>query len=66
MAGPNHTLPTSGVARFSSGLSTYDFLKRTSYVSYSKQAFLEDQQSIIDLAEEEGLTAHAASIKVRL
>lgn len=66
MAGPNHTLPTSGVARFSSGLSTYDFLKRTSYVSYSKQAFLEDQKSIIDLAEEEGLTAHAASIKVRL
>ena len=66
MAGPNHTLPTSGVARFSSGLSTYDFLKRTSYVSYSKQAFLEDQHSIIDLAEEEGLTAHAASIKVRL
>ena len=66
MAGPNHTLPTSGVARFSSGLSTYDFLKRTSYVSYSKEAFLEDQQSIIDLAEEEGLTAHAASIKVRL
>ncbi len=66
MAGPNHTLPTSGVARFSSGLSTYDFLKRTSYVSYSKQAFLEDQKSIIDLAEVEGLTAHAASIKVRL
>ena len=66
MAGPNHTLPTSGVARFSSGLSTYDFLKRTSYVSYSKQAFLEDQKPIIDLAEEEGLTAHAASIKVRL
>jgi len=66
MAGPNHTLPTSGVARFSSGLSTYDFLKRTSYVSYSKEVFLEDQQSIIDLAEEEGLTAHAASIKVRL
>ena len=66
MAGPNHTLPTSGVARFSSGLSTYDFLKRTSYVSYSKEAFLEDQKSIIDLAEEEGLTAHTASIKVRL
>lgn len=66
MAGPNHTLPTSGVARFSSGLSTYDFLKRTSYVSYSKDAFLEDQHLIIDLAEEEGLTAHAASIKVRL
>jgi histidinol dehydrogenase len=66
MAGPNHTLPTSGVARFSSGLSTYDFLKRTSYVSYTKDAFLEDQQAIIDLAEEEGLTAHAASIKVRI
>jgi histidinol dehydrogenase len=66
MAGPNHTLPTSGVSRFSSGLSTYDFLKRTSYVEYSKDAFLEDADDIIAIAEKEGLSAHAKSIKVRL
>jgi histidinol dehydrogenase len=66
MAGPNHTLPTSGVSRFSSGLSTYDFLKRTSYVEYSKEAFLEDAKDIISIAEEEGLSAHAQSIKVRV
>jgi histidinol dehydrogenase len=66
MAGPNHTLPTSGVSRFSSGLSTYDFLKRTSYVQYSKEAFLEDADDIIAIAEKEGLSAHAKSIKVRL
>jgi histidinol dehydrogenase len=66
MAGPNHTLPTSGVSRFSSGLSTYDFLKRTSYVEYSKEAFLEDADDIIAIAEKEGLSAHAKSIKVRL
>ncbi len=65
LAGPNHTLPTSGFARFASGLSTYDFLKRTSYVSYSRLAFQEDQADVIRLAEAEGLTAHALSIKVR-
>jgi len=65
MAGPNHTLPTSGFARFASGLSTYDFQKRTSYVSYQRSAFLEDKEAIIKLAEAEGLTAHALSIKVR-
>lgn len=65
LAGPNHTLPTSGTARFSSGLSTYDFLKRTSYVMYAKEAFLNDQQDIINMAEEEQLTGHANSIKVR-
>jgi len=65
IAGPNHTLPTSGTARFSSGLSTYDFLKRTSYVMYSKEAFLDVQQDIINIAEEEQLTGHANSIKVR-
>jgi histidinol dehydrogenase len=66
MAGPNHTLPTSSTARYSSGLSTYDFLKRTSYVYYSKEAFIEDSESIITLAETESLEGHAQSIKVRL
>lgn len=65
MAGPNHTLPTSSFARFASGLSTYDFLKRTSYVEYNREAFHQDKDAIITLAEEEGLTAHALSIKVR-
>jgi histidinol dehydrogenase len=66
VAGPNHTLPTSGFARFASGLSTYDFLKRTSYVHYSRSAFQDDQADVIRLAEAEGLTAHALSMKVRL
>ncbi len=66
MAGPNHTLPTSSTARFSSGLSTYDFLKRTSYVSYNQQALLEDADAIMAIALEEGLEAHALSVKVRL
>lgn len=66
IAGPNHTLPTSGVSRFSSGLSTYDFLKRTSYVEYSKEALLNDSEDIIAIAEKEGLSAHAQSIKLRL
>jgi len=65
LAGPNHTLPTSGFARFASGLSTYDFLKRTSYVSYQRSAFETDKEDIIRLAEAEGLTAHALSMKVR-
>ena len=64
-AGPNHTLPTSGTARFASALSTLDFLKKTSVVSYTKEALLDASEAIIGLANEEGLTAHANSIKVR-
>ena len=65
IAGPNHTLPTSGTARFSSGLSTYDFIKRTSISRYDKQALSDVKDSIIRLAEEEGLSAHAAAIEIR-
>lgn len=65
MAGPNHTLPTSGTARFSSGLSTYDFVKRTSISRYDKQALTDVKDNIIRLAEEEGLSAHAAAIAIR-
>jgi histidinol dehydrogenase len=65
VAGPNHTLPTSGTATFASPLSVYDFVKRTSYVSYSKDALNEATSYIIGLAEAEGLDAHAYSIKVR-
>jgi histidinol dehydrogenase len=64
-AGPNHTLPTSGTARFSSALGVYDFIKRTSYIKYSKQALEKNRDKIIKFANKEGLTAHANSIKVR-
>ncbi|MBU1143122.1 MAG: histidinol dehydrogenase [Firmicutes bacterium] len=64
-AGPNHTLPTSGTARFASALSTLDFLKKTSVVSYDKDALREASEAIIGLANEEGLTAHANAIKIR-
>lgn len=64
-AGPNHTLPTSGTARFSSALGTYDFVKKTSYIQYSKEALASDKDHIMRFAAREGLTAHANSIKVR-
>lgn len=65
-AGPNHVLPTAGSARFASALNVDHFLKRTSVISYSAQALKRDGQSIVRLAELEGLTAHAASVGVRL
>jgi histidinol dehydrogenase len=66
LAGPNHVLPTSGSARFASGLSVYDFLKRTTYVSLPKSALEALGPTAITLAEAEGLTAHASSVAVRL
>ncbi len=66
IAGPNHVLPTMGTARFSSALGVETFLKRSSLISYTKNAFLDDAEDIIRLAEKEGLTAHADSIKARL
>lgn len=65
MAGPNHTLPTSGTARFSSALSTTDFIKKTSYVQYGRQALYEVKNSIVRLAEEEGLVGHAKAVSIR-
>jgi len=64
-AGPSHTLPTGGTARFFSGLCANDFLKRTSLVRYDKVSLEEDGDDIITLAESEGLTAHAESVRVR-
>jgi len=61
MAGPNHTLPTSGTARFSSPLSVYDFLKRSSYIYYEKHAFNDICDDVAAFARTEGLTAHAQS-----
>jgi histidinol dehydrogenase len=66
LAGPNHVLPTSGSARYASGLSVYDFLKRTTYVSLPQSALEALGPAAITLAEAEGLTAHASSVAVRL
>ncbi len=65
-AGPNHTLPTSRTCRFSSALSVEDFYKKTSLLYYSKSALKKASADIIALANNEGLTGHANSIKVRL
>lgn len=65
LAGPNHTLPTNGTARFASPLGVYDFVKKSSIIHYSKQALLDASDSIMTLAQMEGLTAHANSIHVR-
>ena len=64
-AGPNHILPTTGTAKFFSPLNVDDFMKKTSIISYSKQALEQAHQDIELFAEKEGLTAHANSIRVR-
>jgi histidinol dehydrogenase len=64
-AGPNHTLPTSSTAKFSSPLSVDDFIKKTSLIYYSKDALEASKDDIIRFAENEGLTGHANSIKIR-
>ena len=66
LAGPNHVLPTSGSARFSSGLSVYDFLKRYSIIKMTKSGIERLGTSVINLAEYENLAGHANSIKIRL
>jgi len=65
MAGPNHVLPTSGTARFFSPLSVDDFVKKSSYIYYTKEALGEVKDKVIKLSDVEGLTAHGNSIKVR-
>lgn len=65
MAGPNHTLPTSGTAKFSSPLGVYDFMKKSSIIHYSAAAFLDVADGVIEIANAEGLTAHANSIDIR-
>jgi len=66
IAGPNHVLPTSRTARFSSGLSVLDFMKRTTLLSLDARAIANLGPAAIDLAEAEGLDAHARSIAARL
>ncbi|WAA10979.1 histidinol dehydrogenase [Fervidibacillus albus] len=64
-AGPNHTLPTNGTARFSSPLGVYDFVKKTSLIFYDRKQLCQVQQDIAELARMEGFTGHAKSIEVR-
>jgi histidinol dehydrogenase len=65
MAGPNHVLPTSGTARFFSPLSVDDFVKKSSVISYSREALRRIYQDVADFARIEGLTAHANAMEVR-
>ena len=65
MAGPNHTLPTSGTARFASPLSASDFVRRQNVIEYGARQLRADAQEIRALAEAEGLTAHARAVQVR-
>ena len=64
-AGPNHTLPTSGTARFSSPLSVDDFVKKTQFSYFSRQALCEVSDKVVRFANEEGLQAHAKSVSIR-
>jgi histidinol dehydrogenase len=64
-AGPSHTLPTEMRAKFSSGLTSNDFVKSISIIEYDKKKLAESTEDIIRLAEAEGLDAHAKSIKIR-
>ncbi len=66
VAGPNHVLPTSGTARFASGLSVFDFLKRTTFMAADEAALARVGPAAVALAEAEGLQAHARSIALRL
>lgn len=65
-AGPNHTLPTSGTARFSSPLSVDDFVKKTQYTYYTAEALGRVADKVAYFADREGLTAHARSARIRL
>ncbi len=66
VAGPNHVLPTARAARFSSGLSVYDFMKRTTFVGCTAESLAAIGPSAVRLAKEEGLGAHALSVAIRL
>jgi histidinol dehydrogenase len=66
VGGPNHVLPTARSARFASGLSVYDFMKRITYLECDEQALQKIGKAAITLAEAEGLPAHAGSVAVRM
>ncbi|KAB7704174.1 histidinol dehydrogenase [Bacillus aerolatus] len=64
-AGPNHVLPTNGTARFSSPLNVDDFMKKSSLIMYSEQAFRENAEKVAAFARLEGLEAHARAVEIR-
>lgn len=64
-AGPNHTLPTGGTARFSSPLGVYDFIKRTSLLQFNKKGFMLLSNAVEAIADIEGLEAHANTVRIR-
>jgi histidinol dehydrogenase len=66
LAGPNHTLPTSGTARFAGALSVETFLRHTSLIQFNKAALEATGPAVITLAESEGLHSHAESVRLRL
>ena len=66
LAGPNHVLPTSGTARFSSPLGVYDFVKRTSLIRYTRDALADSAERCAALAEMESLDAHANAVRIRV
>lgn len=66
LGGPNHVLPTSRSARFASGLSVYDFLKRITYLECNQEALQKIGKAAVTLAETEGLPAHGGSVSIRL
>ena len=65
LAGPNHTLPTSGTARFSSPLSVDDFIKKSSFIYYTGDALANVKDDVVRFAEREGLSAHAGAVSKR-
>jgi histidinol dehydrogenase len=65
-AGPSHVLPTGGTARFTSGLSAIDFLRRSSVLNFTAKGLAAIAPDVLLLARKEGLTAHAASVEIRL
>jgi histidinol dehydrogenase len=66
VAGPNHTLPTGGTARYASPLSVDEFVKKSSIIQYSQAALERDGRAITQIATHEGLWAHAESVALRL
>jgi len=65
-AGPNHTLPTGSTARFSSPLGVYDFIKRSSLLSFTEKGFRRLAKTVTTIADAEGLEAHGNTIRVRV
>ena len=65
LGGPNHTLPTSGTARFAGALGVETFMKNSSIIDFSKEAFNENKNAVMHLANSEGLHSHAESIRIR-